>query len=142
MTTMSHIMTHLSGLCKTRQCESQCWVVKNRPFPNSLVPLFQNESKCEIFHTKMSSVCSFIFMQIKVIFIRMVRTQTRFETEAQGTRKWPVRCIVTPLLVTWNFRLACVLITVLKLFSAGKSLSEIQLSAAHSFCRKLHKQYR
>ena len=46
MTTMSHIMTHLSGLCKTRQCESQCWVVKNRPFPSSLVPLFQNESKC------------------------------------------------------------------------------------------------
>ena len=32
----------------------------------------QNESKCEIFHMKMSSACSFIFMQIKVIFIRMV----------------------------------------------------------------------
>ena len=44
----------------------------DRPFPRSLVPLFQNESKCEIFHTKMSSACSFIFMQIKVIFIRMV----------------------------------------------------------------------
>ena len=44
----------------------------NRPFPISLVPLFQNESKCETFHMKMSSACSFIFMQIKVIFIRMV----------------------------------------------------------------------
>ena len=46
----------------------------NRPFPSSLVPLFQNESKCETFHMKMSSACmrSFIFMQIKVIFIRMV----------------------------------------------------------------------
>ena len=44
----------------------------NRPFPSSLVPLLQNESKCETFHMKMSSACSFIFMQIKVIFIRMV----------------------------------------------------------------------
>ena len=46
--------------------------VWNRPFPSSLVPLFQNESKCETFHMKMSSACSFIFMQIKVIFVRMV----------------------------------------------------------------------
>ena len=44
----------------------------NRPFPSSLVPLFQSESKCETFLMKMSSACSFIFMQIKVIFIRMV----------------------------------------------------------------------
>ena len=44
----------------------------NRPFPSSLVPLFENESKCETFLMKMSSACSFIFMQIKVIFIRMV----------------------------------------------------------------------
>ena len=44
----------------------------NRPFPSSLVPLFQNESKCKTFHMKMSSACSFILMQIKVIFIRMV----------------------------------------------------------------------
>ena len=43
----------------------------NRPFPSFLLPLFQNESKCEIFHMKMSSACSFIFMQIKVIFIIM-----------------------------------------------------------------------
>ena len=47
---------------------SQC----NRPFPSSLVPLFQSESKCETFHMKMSSARSFFFMQIKVIFIRMV----------------------------------------------------------------------
>ena len=45
---------------------------ENRPFPSSFVPLFQNESKCETFHMKMSSARSFIFMQIKVIFIRMV----------------------------------------------------------------------
>ena len=44
----------------------------NRPFPSSLVPLFRNESKCETFHMKMSSARSFVFMQIKVIFIRIV----------------------------------------------------------------------
>ena len=36
----------------------------NRPFPSSLVPLFQSESKCETFHMKMSSACSFIFIRI------------------------------------------------------------------------------
>ena len=44
----------------------------NTPFPSSLVPLFQNESKSETFHVKISSACSFILMQIKVIFITMV----------------------------------------------------------------------
>ena len=44
----------------------------NRPFPSSLVPLFQNESKCESIHMKMSSAFSFIFMQIKAIFMRIV----------------------------------------------------------------------
>ena len=44
----------------------------NRLFLSSLVPLFQNESKYKTFHMKMSSAYSFIFMQIKVIFIRMV----------------------------------------------------------------------
>ena len=48
------------------------------------MPLFQNESKSGTFHIKMSSACSFIFMQIKVIFIRMV-SHFAFETEAQGT---------------------------------------------------------
>ena len=37
----------------------------NRPFPSSLVPLVQKESKCETIHMKMSCACSFIFMQIK-----------------------------------------------------------------------------
>ena len=39
----------------------------NWPFPSSLLPLFQNESKCE------KEFCiSFAFMQIKVIFLRIV----------------------------------------------------------------------
>ena len=57
--------SNLSKLLSSKQC-------MNRPFPSSLVPLFQNESKCETLHMKMSSACSFIFMQIKLIFIRMV----------------------------------------------------------------------
>ena len=37
------------------------------------MPLFQKESiKSKTFHMKISSACSFIFIQIKVIFIRMV----------------------------------------------------------------------
>ena len=44
----------------------------NRPFPSSPVPLFQNKFKCDTFHMKMSSACSFIFMQIKVIFLTTV----------------------------------------------------------------------
>ena len=37
-----------------------------------LLCLCQNESKCKTFLMKMSPACSFISMQIKVIFIRMV----------------------------------------------------------------------
>ena len=46
------------------------WLERNRPFPSSLVALFHNESKCRTFHMNMSSSCS--FMQIKVIFVRIV----------------------------------------------------------------------
>ena len=60
-------------------------LAENRPFPSSLVPLFQNESKCETFHMNMSSACSFIFMQIKVIFIRMVSHLDSFWN--RGTRE-------------------------------------------------------
>ena len=56
-----------------------------RPFPSSLLPLFQNESTCETFHMKMSSTCSFIFMQIKFIFITMVSHLDSFWN--RGTRE-------------------------------------------------------
>ena len=54
------------------ECIMGNWKIENRPFPSSLLPLFQTESKCETFHMKMSSARSFFFMEIKVIFIRMV----------------------------------------------------------------------
>ena len=57
----------LANTCRwTKMCSL------NRPFLSSLAPLFQNKSKCETFHMKMSSGCSLILMQIKVIFITMV----------------------------------------------------------------------
>ena len=79
--------------------EFEGWMI-NRPFPSSLVPLFENESKCETFHMKMSSACSFIFMLIKGIFrksgftLRLVLKQRH-----KGTRKWPTairRCAYSP----------------------------------------------
>ena len=63
-----HARTHDTCLEKRGYMTSR-W--RNRPFPSSLVPLFQSESKSETFHMKMSSARSFFFMQIKVIFIRM-----------------------------------------------------------------------
>ena len=57
---------------KNCKCGTVSEAGSNRPFPSSLVPLFQNESKCKTFHMKISSACGFIFMKIEVIFIRMV----------------------------------------------------------------------
>ena len=66
-------------------------LLKNRPFLSSPVPLFQNESKCKTFHMKMSPACSFIFMQIKVIFIRMVfALRLNLKQRHKGTRKSPI----------------------------------------------------
>ena len=56
-------------------------LIDNKPFPSSLVPLFQNQSKCETFHMKMSSACSFIFMQIKVIFALGLALKQRYAYE-------------------------------------------------------------
>ena len=44
-------------------------MVPNWPFPSSLLPPCQNESKCETIHMTMRSAYRFIFMQIKLIFI-------------------------------------------------------------------------
>ena len=61
-----------SPLPRIRLWSIEFYSCVNRPFLSSFVPLFQNESKCETFDMKMSSACSFIFMQINVIFIWMV----------------------------------------------------------------------
>ena len=43
--------------------------VFNRPFPSSLVPLFQSESKCETILTKMTLICMKMKLHAKLIFI-------------------------------------------------------------------------
>ena len=55
----------------------------NSSLPSSLLPLYQNESKCETIYIKMSSAFKFAFMQFKLIFI-MFCTRNRFETGAQN----------------------------------------------------------
>ena len=57
---------------KSKQTTQLNDLATNRPCLSSLVPPFQSESKCETFHMKMNFARSFIFMQIKVILIRMV----------------------------------------------------------------------
>ena len=63
----------------------------NRPFPSCLLPLFQNESKCKTFHTKMS-----FYSQV-----HLNANQTHFHMKGfalglglkqrqKATRKWPI----------------------------------------------------
>ena len=77
--------------------ERKLWfiaLVSNRPFPSSLVPLFQNESKSETFHMKMSSACSFIFMPISHFHKNGFALRLALKQRHKGTRKWPIVCIV------------------------------------------------
>ena len=46
--------------------------VVNRPFPSSLVPLFQSESKCETILMKMTLICARMKLHAELIFIRKV----------------------------------------------------------------------
>ena len=45
---------------------------QERPFPSSLVPLFQSESKCETILMKMTLICMRMKLHAKLIFIRKV----------------------------------------------------------------------
>ena len=62
----------------------------NRPFPSSLVPLFQNESKCETILMKMTDLhenetaCRTHF-HMKGFALRLVLKQRH-----KRTRKWPI----------------------------------------------------
>ena len=56
----------------------------------SLVPLFQNESKSEMLHMKMSSACSFIFMQISHFHKNGFTLRLALKQRQKRTRKWPI----------------------------------------------------
>ena len=51
-----------------RTCENQM-SRENRPFPSSLVPLFQSESKCETILMKMTLICIKMKKHAELIFI-------------------------------------------------------------------------
>ena len=59
----------------------------NRPFPSSLVPLFQNESKCETFHMKneFHSHANQSHFHKNSFALRLALKQRH-----KGTRKWSI----------------------------------------------------
>ena len=62
----------------------------NRPFPSSLVPLFQSASKCETILMKMTLICMKIlhaelYFHMKGFALRLVLKQRH-----KGTRNWPI----------------------------------------------------
>ena len=64
----------------------------NRPLPSSKNPHFQNETKCTTFLVKMSFICMRMknHFHIKGWLLNLVLIQ-----RPGGTRKWPVRLILT-----------------------------------------------
>ena len=58
--------------------------MQNRPFPSSLVPLFQSESKCEIDLHENETACRTHF-HMKGFALRLVLKQRH-----KRTRKWPI----------------------------------------------------
>ena len=65
--------------------------VMNRPFPSCLLPLFQTESKCEIFHIKndydlhSNGLVSKTHFHMKGFALGLVLKQRQ-----KTTRKWPI----------------------------------------------------
>ena len=86
--------------------ESSIYFIYNRPFPSYLVPLFQNESQRETFHMKMNFARSFIFMQIKVIVIRMVlHLRLALKQRHKGTSEmayYPQKSNTTLYIALWT----------------------------------------
>ena len=60
-------------------------IVIKRPFPSSLVPLIQSESKCETILMKMILICMKMKLHTEFIFIRMVSHLDSFWN--RGTRE-------------------------------------------------------
>ena len=61
---------HFNGLMML-PCRNIC-SVSDRAFPSCLLPLCHNQSWCETIHMKMCPTYRFMFLQIKLIFIRKV----------------------------------------------------------------------
>ena len=61
------------------------WMNVNRPFPSSLVPLFQSESKCETILMKMTLICKRMKLHAQLIFIWKISHLDSFWN--RGTRE-------------------------------------------------------
>ena len=90
---------------KLLQCD--CSKPANRPFPSSLVPLFQSEYKCETILMKMTLICDENETACKTHFhmkgfaLRLVLKQRH-----KRTRKWPIGEELTNQNVTWEQEIA------------------------------------
>ena len=58
-----------TGICGIRFIVIQVNTSINRPFPSSLVPLFQSESKCETILMKMTLICMKMKLHAELIFV-------------------------------------------------------------------------
>ena len=56
----------------------------NRPFPSSLVPLFQSESKCETILMKMALICMKMKLHAELIFIWKISYLDSFWNRGTG----------------------------------------------------------
>ena len=59
----------LQKFCEHEQASTLLFFASNRPFPSSLVPLFQSESKCETILMKMTFICMNKKLRAELIFI-------------------------------------------------------------------------
>ena len=64
---MEHQGVHKNSFRDVRA--SQDRTLSNIPFPSSLVPLFQSESKCETILMKMTLICMKMKLRAELIFI-------------------------------------------------------------------------
>ena len=74
------------GSCNFEHFQNHSYhLITNRPFPSSLVPLFQSESKCETILMKMTLICMRMKLHAELIFIWMVSHLDSFWN--RGTRE-------------------------------------------------------
>ena len=73
----------------------------NRPFPSSLVPLFQSESKCETILLKMTLICMKMKLHAELIFIWKVSHLDSFWNS--GTRELGNGLLTKIVFLKWYY---------------------------------------
>ena len=70
-----------------------------RPFPSSLVPLFQSESKCKTILMKMTLICMKMKLHAELIFISLKGLVLRLVLKKRHKRTWKWPIIAKTLLI-------------------------------------------